>query len=73
VDAFAYQPSAPAGAPDDAHFMTPALVRRLEDALSRVGAFGQVRLIVQKGQVRFIEIVRSESLDRNPISHEQLR
>jgi hypothetical protein len=45
-------------------FMTPYLVRRLETALGSVGAFGEVRLVVLKGRVRFIEIVRSESLGR---------
>jgi hypothetical protein len=42
--------------------MTPHLVHRLETALSSVGAFGEVRLVVIKGQVRFIEIMRSESV-----------
>jgi len=46
--------------------MTPDLVRRTEAALGSVGAFGEVRLIVEKGRVRFIEVVHSESLDRYP-------
>jgi hypothetical protein len=44
--------------------MTPELLRRLEAALGSVGAFGEVRLIVLKGRVRFIEVLRSESLTR---------
>jgi hypothetical protein len=49
---------------DELPFMTPHLVQRLEMALGSVGAFGEVRLVVLKGRVRFIEIVRSESLER---------
>jgi hypothetical protein len=47
-------------------FLTPQVVRRLEDALSRVGAFGEVRLVVLKGRLRFVETVRSESLAEGP-------
>jgi hypothetical protein len=45
-------------------FMTPNLVQRLEAALGSVGAYGEVRLVVLKGRVRFIEIMRSESIGR---------
>ena len=50
--------------------MTPDLVRRTEAALGSVGTFGEVRLIVEKGRVRFIQVVHSESLDRNPDTQE---
>jgi hypothetical protein len=30
--------------------------------LCRVGAFGEVRLLVVKGRLRFIEIMRSETI-----------
>lgn len=63
-------PSEPTARPKDptdrTRFMTPDLVRRTEAALGSVGAFGEVRLIVEKGRVRFIEVVHSESLDRYP-------
>jgi len=42
--------------------LTPDLTRRVEVALSRVGAFGEVRLVVVKGRLRFIQVVRSESI-----------
>ncbi len=38
------------------------LVHRLDKALAKVGAFGEVRLIVVKGRLRFIQIVQSESI-----------
>jgi hypothetical protein len=44
-------------------FVTPQLLERVQAALGGVGPFGEVRLIVQKGRVRFIEVLRSESLD----------
>jgi hypothetical protein len=43
-------------------FLAPALVRRIDEALRRVGEFGEVRLIVVKGELRFIEIVTSENI-----------
>jgi hypothetical protein len=48
---------------DDLQCLTAQLVRRLDQALSTVGAFGEVRLIVVKGRVRFIEIVHSEDVN----------
>ncbi|GMU26266.1 MAG: hypothetical protein AMXMBFR16_11710 [Candidatus Uhrbacteria bacterium] len=41
------------------------LVARIDQALKRVGDFGQVRLIVVKGRLRFIEVLQSESVDSN--------
>jgi hypothetical protein len=55
---------------DRLEFMTPHLVQRLETALGSVGPFGEVRLVVLKGRVRFIEIVRSESIGRRAGSDE---
>ena len=67
-------PSArPRGPADRTRFMTPDLVRRTEAALGSVGTFGEVRLIVEKGRVRFIQVVHSESLDRNPDTQEHLK
>ena len=51
-------------------FMTPPLVQRLETALSSVGAYGEVRLVVLKGRVRFIETMRSESIGRRAETEE---
>jgi hypothetical protein len=48
------------GAAERPHFLTPQLAGRLETALCSVGAYGEVRLVVFKGRVRFIEIMRSE-------------
>ncbi len=48
---------------DPARFMEPSVVRRIEQALCKVGDFGEVRLIVVKGQLRFIQIMQSENLN----------
>ena len=37
-------------------------VQRIDDMLSEMGAFGELRLIKKKGQVRFIEKVESFDL-----------
>ena len=55
--------STPTRAADSVQGLTLALVRRLEDAVCSVGAFGEVRIIILKGRVRFIEVLRSESVD----------
>jgi hypothetical protein len=47
---------------DGLRFLAPTLVRRIDDALRRVGEFGEVRLIMVKGELRFIEIVTSENI-----------
>jgi hypothetical protein len=43
-------------------FLTPPIAAQVEQALCRVGAFGEVRLLVVKGRLRFIEIMRSETI-----------
>jgi len=40
--------------------LNPNLVRQVDHALAEVGAFGEVRLIVAKGQLRFIQTMQSE-------------
>lgn len=37
-------------------------VLAIDDALTAVGAFGEVRLVVNRGKLRFIQTVRSEDL-----------
>ena len=57
-------------ATEQIQFMTPHLVQRLETALTSVGAYGEVRLVVLKGRVRFIETMRSESIGRRAETEE---
>jgi hypothetical protein len=42
--------------------LSPALVRKIDCALRRAGQFGEVRLVIQKGKVRFIQVVQSEDV-----------
>ena len=37
-------------------------IRRIDDALSELGPFGEVRLIKQRGKLRFIQKVESKSM-----------
>ncbi len=43
--------------------LTAAQVQRIEQALAEVGAFGEVHLVVQRGQLRFINKMKSEVLE----------
>jgi hypothetical protein len=49
---------------DCLRFLSPSLVQRIDEALRRVGEFGEVRLIVVKGELRFIEVVTSENIQQ---------
>ncbi len=40
------------------------LIMKVDDALCHVGEFGEVRLIVVKGRLRFIQTMSSESIDK---------
>jgi len=37
-------------------------LKRIDHLLEQVGAFGELRLIVEKGAIRFVEIVVSKKL-----------
>ena len=37
-------------------------IRRIDDALAEVGPFGEVRIIKQRGKLRFIQKVESENI-----------
>lgn len=47
-------------------FLNPFLITRIDRALSEVGEFGEVRLVVMKGKLRFIQIMQSESVSEPP-------
>jgi hypothetical protein len=54
---------APPRFPEEVKCLDVQLMRRVNEALATVGDFGEVRLIVVKGRVRFIQVVRSEDLN----------
>jgi hypothetical protein len=58
-------PDRPASPADPARYMEPAIIRRIEQALCKVGDFGEVRLIIVKGQLRFIQIMQSENVSES--------
>ena len=37
-------------------------IRKIDDALAELGPFGEVRIIKQRGKLRFIQKVESESI-----------
>jgi hypothetical protein len=40
-------------------FLSESQVRMIDEALSAVGDFGEVRLVVQKGRIRYVVIEKS--------------
>ena len=46
--------------------LEPAIIQRIRQALDRVGDFGDVRLVVVKGEIKYIQVMRSESISERP-------
>jgi hypothetical protein len=44
--------------------LTPQQVCRIDAALARLGAFGEVRLVVDHGRLRFIQTLTSEDINK---------
>ena len=53
-------------ADDDLPTLEPAVIQRIQQALARVGDFGEIGLVVAKGQIKFIKVTCSESLAERP-------
>jgi hypothetical protein len=45
-------------------FLTPKEINVIDDLLASVGPFGEVRLAVQKGKLRFVSSVKSQDAFR---------
>lgn len=52
--------------------LQPHDIQAIEEALKRVGAFGEVHLVIERGRIRFLRTVTSETLEgvRPPINAE---
>ena len=42
--------------------LTPEVVRQIEAMLNEVGEYGEVRLIVQRGELRYVNAVQSHKV-----------
>ncbi len=42
--------------------LTPRQIRAIDEALAAVGDYGEVRLIVNRGKLRFVQTLKSEDL-----------
>ena len=38
-------------------------IKKIEEALKKVGAFGEVQLVVEKGRIRFVRTLKSEPMN----------
>ncbi len=38
-------------------------IKKIEEALKQVGAFGEVQLVVEKSRLRFVRTLKSEPID----------
>lgn len=45
-------------------YLKPGVINAIECALQKVGPFGEVHLIIERGRLRFIRTITSESIDR---------
>jgi hypothetical protein len=44
---------------DDHHFLLPRHIQMIDEALFSLGEFGEVRLVVEKGQLRYLVTQKS--------------
>ena len=58
---FTPNPDDPSEAAQSARFLQPRQIAMIEEALASLGAFGEVRLVVENGRLRFV--VTSKSFD----------
>ena len=49
--------------PEPLRCLTPELVARIDEAVCRVGQFGEVRLVLIRGDLRFIQVTVSENVN----------
>ncbi len=42
--------------------LTPRQIRAIDEALAAVGEYGEIRLVVNRGKLRFIQTLKSEDL-----------
>lgn len=45
------------------HILRQRDIEFIENALRRVGAFGEVHLVVERGRIRFVRTIKSEAVD----------
>lgn len=50
------------GSPDGLGVLRPADISAIAQALEKVGLYGKVHLVVEKGRLRYIRTVRSEAV-----------
>ncbi len=51
---FTPNPDDPSEAAQSARFLQPRQIAMIEEALASLGAFGEVRLVVENGRLRFV-------------------
>ena len=56
------EPVAQSASPGRLKFLDPEIASLIDRALQEVGDFGEVRLLVEKGRLRFIQKTRSEKV-----------
>ena len=58
----------PAGLEARLRVLTADQVLRIDDLLDAIGEYGEVRLVVQRHQLRYINQVQSYKVDTGPLS-----
>lgn len=53
------QTGRPAGTENGARGLLPEQIAMINEALGAIGEYGEVRLVIEKGQIRFLEVIHS--------------
>ena len=47
----------------DSKFLKPRDISIIEEALQKVGTFGEVHLVIEHGRLRYVRTLKSEAID----------
>jgi len=43
--------------------LTPKLIKQIDDAINYIGKYGEVRIVVENGHLRYINVLKSDKAD----------
>ena len=43
--------------------LRPRDIAFIEDAMRKVGPFGEIHLVIERGRIRFVRMIKSEAID----------
>ncbi len=57
--------------PNELKFLQPDQIAMIDEALAEIGEYGEVRLVVEKGRLRFLVVQRSFDVLKRPAARQE--